>query len=165
MARREIEQPVKLSLIDRLIDFDPDSRSDSTMVRANSVRLLKSSLRRDLEWLLNTRRIPDAPDRSFLELSRSVYNFGLPDATALNHQVVADRERLLRMLETTVATFEPRLSRVRITPVENPGKVHVLRFQIEGLLSMDPEPERICFDTVLQLSGGGFSVKGELGAG
>jgi type VI secretion system protein ImpF len=41
----------------------------------------------------------------------------------------------------------------------------VLRFQIEGLLDMDPAPERISFDTVLQLSSGEYQVKGDPSAG
>jgi len=40
-----------------------------------------------------------------------------------------------------------------------------LRFQIEGLLLMDPAPELISFDTVLQLSSGEYQVKGEQSAG
>ena len=42
---------------------------------------------------------------------------------------------------------------------------HVLRFQIEGMLLMDPEPEHISFDTVLQLAIGQYEVKGDTGAG
>ena len=37
----------------------------------------------------------------------------------------------------------------------------VLRFQIEGLLKMDPAPEQIFFDTVMQLSTGECQVRGE----
>jgi type VI secretion system protein ImpF len=45
------------------------------------------------------------------------------------------------------------------------GTQHVMRFQIEGLLDMDPSPEHISFDTLLQLSSGEYQVKGDLGAG
>jgi type VI secretion system protein ImpF len=41
----------------------------------------------------------------------------------------------------------------------------VLRFQIQGLLDMDPAPEHISFDTVLQLSSGEYQVRGEPSAG
>ena len=40
-----------------------------------------------------------------------------------------------------------------------------MRFQIEALLKMDPAPEHISFDTVLQLSSGEYQVKGDSGAG
>jgi type VI secretion system protein ImpF len=53
-----------------------------------------------------------------------------------------------------------------VTPLEPArGAVHVLRFQIEGLLMMDPEPEPISFDTVLLLASGQYDVKGDAGAG
>ena len=69
------------------------------------------------------------------------------------------------MVESTIATFEPRLKRIKVTPLEAPrGTVHVLRFQIEGMLMMDPEPEHISFDTVLQLASGQYDVKGDAGA-
>ena len=74
--------------------------------------------------------------------------------------------RLLQMVESTIAMFEPRLIRVKVTPLAaTRGAVHVVRFQIEGMLVMDPEPEHISFDTVLQLSSGQYEVKGDPGAG
>jgi type VI secretion system protein ImpF len=77
-----------------------------------------------------------------------------------------DRSRLARMIEQTLATFEPRLRAVRVVAVEATAAArHVMRFQIEGMLDMDPAPEHISFDTVLQLSSGEYQVKGDLGAG
>ena len=60
--------------------------------RSQSVRLLKASLRRDLEWLLNTRRTPEAVGREFQELEQSLYNYGVPDLTAINRESVARPE-------------------------------------------------------------------------
>ena len=56
--------------------------------------------------------------------------------------------------------------KVRVVAVESSaGAQHVMRFQIEGMLEMDPTPEHISFDTLLQLSSGEYQVKGDLGAG
>jgi type VI secretion system protein ImpF len=165
MPRWEPEQTVILSFLDRLIDLDPKSASDGPPSRAKSVRQLKASLRRDLEWLLNTRRRPDPAGSEFRELEKSLFNFGLPDITSIAHDSAHDRQRLNRMLEQTLLTFEPRLSRVRVVPLgEVAGARHILRFQIEALLDMDPAPEMITFDTVLQLSSGEYQVSGEPGA-
>jgi type VI secretion system protein ImpF len=165
MPRWEQEQSVSLSFLDRLIDLDPKIASDGPPSRAKSVRTLKASLRRDLEWLLNTRRRPDAAGSEFRELEKSLFNYGLPDITSLAHDSFQDRQRLTRSLEQTLATFEPRLSRIRVVPVgELSAAKHVLRFQIEALLDMDPAPEMITFDTVLQLSSGEYQVSGEPGA-
>jgi type VI secretion system protein ImpF len=162
MPRWEPEQTVSLSFLDRLIDLDPKIASDGPPSRAKSVRQLKASLRRDLEWLLNTRRRPDAAGPEFGELEKSLFNFGLPDITSIAHDSHSDRLRLLRLLEQTVATFEPRLSRIRVIPLSAAsGAKHILRFQIEALLDMNPAPEMIAFDTILQLSSGEYQVSGE----
>jgi type VI secretion system protein ImpF len=162
MPRWDPEQTVSLSFIDRLIDLDPKVLSDGPPSRAKSVRILKASLRRDLEWLLNTRRRPDAVGSEFRELEKSLFNYGLPDITSLAHDSQQDRQRLTRSLEQTLATFEPRLSRIRVVPIGDLSNLkHVLRFQIEALLDMDPAPEMITFDTVLQLSSGEYQVSGE----
>ena len=166
MARREAEDTVTQSVLERLIDREPTVSSERTPSRAQSVRQLKASLSRDLEWLLNTRRTPDPAAAEFRELEHSLYNFGLPDVTAMNFQSSRDRARLARVLEQAVAIFEPRISRIKVVSLEAaPGSQHILRFQIEGLLQMEPAPEFIAFDTVLQLSSGEYQVKGEPSAG
>jgi type VI secretion system protein ImpF len=166
MARWEAEQTVTLSVLDRLIDSAPANASEAPPTRAQSVRQLKASLRRDLEWLLNTRRTPTPAGSEFGELEQSLYNFGLPDVTSLSWDSSRDRLRLTRMIEQTLATFEPRISRLKVVPLEAiSGARQVLRFQIEGLLEMDPAPEHISFDTVLQLSSGEYQVKGDSSAG
>jgi type VI secretion system protein ImpF len=166
MARWEPEQTVTQSVLDRLIDREPESGSEAAPTRAQSVRQLKASLRRDLEWLLNSRRTPEAVDGEFEELEKSLYNFGLPDATSLNWDSARDRGRLARMIEQVLGIFEPRLRGIRVAAIEAAaGAQHVMRFQIEGMLEMDPAPEHISFDTLLQLSSGEYQVKGDLSAG
>jgi type VI secretion system protein ImpF len=166
MARWEPEQTVTQSVLDRLIDRDPSSSSENAPTRAQSVRQLKVSLRRDLEWLLNSRRTPEAVGSEFQELEQSLYNFGLPDVTSLSWDSSRDRGRLARMIEQVLHTFEPRLKSIRVVAAESSaGAQHVMRFQIEGMLDMDPSPEHISFDTLLQLSSGEYQVKGDLGAG
>src|SRR5215469_2575917 len=98
MPRWEPEQTVSQSVLERLIDREPKLSSEPPPTRAQSVRQLKSSLRRDLEWLLNTRRTPDAAGSEFQELERSVFNYGLPELSSLNWQSARDRQRLCRML-------------------------------------------------------------------
>ena len=40
-------------------------------------------MRRDLEWLLNSRRIFDFPEDELKEVNRSAYMYGLPDLSML----------------------------------------------------------------------------------
>ena len=162
MPRPDADIAVTPSLIDRLIDLEPANSTDPPSTRSQSVRQLKMALRRDLEWLLNTRRIPDEAPQAYDLVSHSLYNYGLPDVTSLALNSPRDKKQLLRTIEQTLADFEPRLTEVRVRTVDDGNSApRVLRFQIEGLLKMDPAPEQIFFDTLLQLSTGDCQVKVE----
>jgi type VI secretion system protein ImpF len=163
MPRQDSDILVSMSLLDRLVDLEPRTPGDAPMTRAQSVRQLKTSLRHDLEWLLNTRRTPDPAPESFVELNRSLFHYGLPDITNVNIRSPKDQHRLTWMLESAVSVFEPRLEGVTVRMEQvSPGQ-RMIRFQIEGMLRMDPAPERVSFDTVLELSTGNYQVKGEAG--
>jgi type VI secretion system protein ImpF len=134
--------------------------------RADSVRRAVESLRRDLEWLLNTRKIAVEPDPGLKELNQSVYVFGLPDLSGFSLSAPKDRAKLLRVLQTAIKIFEPRLANVRVIPVEAPDTGRQsMNFRIEGLMRLDPTPEPVSFDTVLKLASGEYEVKGEADAG
>ena len=155
-SRNTASDLVTQSLIDRLSDEDappPNSRREA-------VAILKRGVRRDLEWLLNTRQNPDAAGAEFPELLRSVYNYGLPDFTAMSMKNNRDRNRLLRALGDCIAFFEPRLKHVKVTMKNEPTSTNrTMQFQIDGLLMMDPAPERVSFDTVYQMMSGDYQVK------
>lgn len=164
MARRDADSTVTLSVLDRLIDREPDNSADGYTTQAASIRQLKAAVRRDLEWLLNTRRTIDMPE-DFEHLPKSLWNYGLPDFSAYSVNSPRDRSRLLRTLERSIALFEPRLMNVKVIPLDmEAGAARMLRFQIQALLKMDPTPEQISFDTVLQLSSGEYQIRGERGA-
>lgn len=155
------ETTITISVLDRLIDAEPDNRLENPLSRAQTVRLLKSSVRRDLEWLLNTRRIADPPDEGLKEVNRSNYVYGLPDLSAISVGSSGDKNRLVRQLVQTINLFEPRLANVRVVLVEAPdsGKKD-LRMRIEAMLRMDPVPEPISFDTVIELKSGNCHLSG-----
>jgi type VI secretion system protein ImpF len=165
MAARS-ERSAKLSVLDRLIDNDPKRTSEAPASPAQSLRELKASLRRDIEWLLNTRRCIQDPPPGSSELQRSLHVYGLPDICSLSLSTGHDFHRLARAMESTLAGFEPRLKSIRVTPVPaSEATSRVLRFQIDGVLRVEPVPEHMTFDTVLELTSGEYAVKGEPGAG
>ena len=134
------------------------------MTRSESVRVLKAAVRRDLEWLLNTRQ-PNADVRDGTELRRSLFAYGLPELTNMVLSSPRDRQRVLQAIESAVATFEPRLANVRVTLMNvSAERVPQVRFLIEGLLRIDPNPEQVSFDTLLELSSGEYKIQGEFGA-
>ena len=160
MAKAELERTVQLSVLDRLLDDDPSNPAEGPMSRADSVRSLKEALRRDLESLLNTRRTPEPAPDGLTEVASSVYHFGLPDISSMSRDAPETAARLTRLLEEAVALFEPRLTAVKVavSPDER-TRFGELRFVIEGTLQLDPIPERISFDTVLEATKG-MQVRG-----
>jgi type VI secretion system protein ImpF len=179
VAKTAMDRPVQVSVLDRLTDSplrasdlrargEVDARSAvGATMRDQSMDALRDAVRRDLEWLLNTRRTPATAPEELAELARSVYHYGLPDMTTLNRDSPQDRELLLRYVEETIALFEPRLIGVRVTVADYGARGEdrrEVRFLIEGLLRVDPAPERIVFDTVLEAGGGGYLVRDKLGA-
>jgi type VI secretion system protein ImpF len=165
MSRFRPEETVTLSVLDRLIDAHPEEKVDPPITRTESLRRMKSALKRDMEWLLNTRRcqvMEELDDPG--ELAKSVLNYGLPDISSMSVQSGKDHNRILRQMEEAVEYFEPRLKNVRVSlrPVEKTSRT--LRFTIDALLMIDPAPEQIRFDTVLELTSGDIAVQGEGGA-
>jgi type VI secretion system protein ImpF len=161
MPQPESDRTVQWSVLDRLIDDDPDSTAEAPLTWAQSVRELKRGVRRDLEWLLNTRRIVDSAPEGLTELRQSLYHYGLPDITSASAESTNTRNWLRRQVEETITLFEPRLTNVRVTVVagDEAGRREV-RFVVEALLRMEPSPEQVVFDTVLEVASSTFAVAG-----
>ena len=165
MAKREIERTVQPSILDRLTDDEPRISADPRITYEESLRRFRAGVQRDLEWLLNTRRIPEPAPESLAEVTHSLHHYGLPDITSLSSDSPESRVWLLRRIEETIALFEPRLSGVRVSLSEAQGSGgRELRFLIEATLRMDPTPELVVFDTVLELGSGQYQVSGVAGA-
>ncbi|HEY3974394.1 MAG TPA: type VI secretion system baseplate subunit TssE [Candidatus Sulfotelmatobacter sp.] len=160
MARRDANGPVTLSVLDRLIDRDPKNRSEIPFTRAQSLRELKLGLKRDLEWLLNTRKTIEPAADSARETVRSVYHYGFADISSKSVLSTRDHSDLLRDMEAAITIFEPRLKRPKVRMEQVQGRDRILKFVIEGLLCMDPAPEPVRFDTVLELGKGEYEIKG-----
>ncbi|MDB4898542.1 MAG: type secretion system lysozyme-related protein [Gemmatimonadetes bacterium] len=162
MTSREIERTVQPSVLDRLTDLAPRSSDDSRIGYAESLRAFRASVQRDLEWLLNTRRIAEPAPEELEELCSSLYHFGLPDITSVGRESAQERRQMLESVEQAIALFEPRLANVTVRLVEVEGEQHrrELRFVVDATLLMDPTPEQVVFDTVLHFANGEYVVGG-----
>lgn len=159
MARNEVERTVRPSVLDRLMDDEPGLAADRHLTWAQSVERYKVSVLRDLEWLLNTRRIAEEAPVELEELQASVYHFGVPDISSLSADAPRDRQRLAQRLKDAIRIHEPRLADVRIRiPERDEGPNRLVRFVVEGTLRMEPNPEQVVFDTVLEVASGRFRI-------
>jgi type VI secretion system protein ImpF len=165
MPERDSNAPLKLSVLDRLLDDDPKTKSEPPLTRSASLAKLKAAVRRDLESLLNTRATPDILPEGCVEILRSVYVYGLPDITSMPANFLHEQNKLLQAIESAVARFEARLQGVRVSLVPVAGLSRVLRFVIAGMLRIDPLPEHVVYDASLELTSLEVKVSGEDRAG
>ena len=143
---------IRLPLLDRLLDADPDSPRDPPLSQSLAVDLLRTAVRRDLEALLNARRRRLPPPPGFTELPMSPIGYGVPDPTAGSFTEEERRAALSREIQATITRFEPRLTYVKVQLHKNEGESidRVLRLRIEAILRTDPVPEHISFETLVR---------------
>lgn len=161
MARIDNEIRITLSLLDRLIDTEPNMSQEPISSRLRSLEYFKQSVKRDLEWLFNTRRNPTELPDGLKELAHSLAVYGLPDFSAINVKSPADQQRLERELESVIRIFEPRLEDPIVNLEPMPENERALHFRINARLRVEPTPEPVSFDTVLRLDSGRYLVKEE----
>jgi type VI secretion system protein ImpF len=161
MPRPPADQKLVLSVLDRMIDDRPHAAREAPDAVPRSLVQVKEAVKRDLEWLLNSRQVvADLPD-DLRQLDRSLVTYGLPDFTAASFSHVGDQDLLRRSVEEAIRRFEPRFSRVRVTLEAGRENDRSVRFRIDALLNIEPEPEPITFDSVLHLNTKTFVVSNE----
>lgn len=153
---------VMASLLDRLTDEHPGSAREAVPLRLHDVDQLRTSVARDLEALLNTRReyLDELPER-YPEVEHSLLLYGLPDFTSYSLKSQRDRNRVLQAVEEAIARFEPRLRDVQVQLIPEEGLGKNLHFRVEGMLKVEPVPEPVTFDTVFHLTTQEYEVKEE----
>jgi type VI secretion system lysozyme-like protein len=128
------ERPVRLSILDRILSPEP------MMTRTKSLELLRKSVARDLDRLLNTVRFAeDLPS----PLTHTVVGYGLPYIG--NFCLPKDEERLVQLLTTSIQYFEPRIARGFRIVLQRPlpSRIQTFRFFLEGELRVEPAPEPV----------------------
>jgi type VI secretion system protein ImpF len=159
VSRIDNEVRITPSVLDRLLDDRPEEKREAPASRQTNLRILKQAVKRDLEWLLNTRANATEIPEGLPELTRSLATFGLPDFSSWNVHGAGDKD-LRRAIEDAVARFEPRLEAVQVT-LETMSEVdRTVRFRIEARLRVEPAPEPVTFDSVLQLANREFVLQG-----
>ncbi len=151
MPRDDGEPNLVPSVLDRLIDHDPRVSTEPEARQAASLAGLKAAVRRDLEWLLNTKRLLVTIPAGSSQARDSVLTYGLPDFTHASFGLLNDQGELRRVIQEAVTRFEPRLSSVTVTLLESTSNDRSVRFRIDGVLNVEPAPEAVTFDSVLQM--------------
>lgn len=149
-AAQRLPLRAQLPLLDRLIDEAPEQALDAPISPGEALSILRRSVRRDIEMLLNSRRRWRSWQAAFREIPVSPLNYGIPDCTGGRFHGASEREVLRREIEDTIRRFEPRFRSVRVGLTSQDDRKEVtLRLRIEALLHAEPAPEPISFDTTV----------------
>ena len=158
------EIPLLPSLLDRLLDDHPEESREPAWREVQVVRLLKTSLCRDLQNLLNASRVLSVIPERYAALKTSLLNYGLPDLQSMEVREDHDLGHLCRLIEESIQAFEPRLQGVRVRPVIDADDKKPIdrrvRFEIEAVLVVEPLREPVLFSSSLDVASGEFAVEG-----
>ena len=102
----------RASLLDRLIDQEPESQEESRPLRALPIREWKQAFLRDLEWLLNT--YCPIVQEELAKRQRTVIDYGMMDFSTFFTHSTEDHQKLVELFKNTLSTYEPRLKDVSI---------------------------------------------------
>jgi type VI secretion system protein ImpF len=151
------------SLLDRLIDDDPDTRADATGERFMTHRALRAAVLRDVSWLFNTTDLGDAiAEEQFPHAFASVLNYGLPCLSGRFASTV-DSVLLEQAIRHAIERFEPRIdpASLEIEPVLDRSVLDMhnqIALVIRGLLWAQPVPLEFALRTQIDLEEGGITV-------
>ncbi len=161
MTRVPADQPLIPSVLDRLLDDEPDRQQEPVKSRNQVLRDLKQSVRRDLEDLLNTRwRCAPLPPH-LGELETSLVNYGIPDIAGADLGSAERRAEFRATLEAAIRRFEPRFKTLVVELLENAEPSdRMLRFRINALLWVEPAPEPVVFHSAVEPATGNVEVEG-----
>lgn len=159
---RDAGARVQLSPLDRLFDDAPDRDRDRPLSPGEALTVLRRSVRRDLEALLNAKRRWKSLPPKLGELPGSIAGCGLPDYTSGSMADPASREAFRAEVERTIRLFEPRFAQVSVVLMKAENNLDPsLHMRIDGLLHAEPAPEPISFNTIVDATSAEIEVKGE----
>jgi type VI secretion system protein ImpF len=141
------EKRLLAPVLDRLLD----STNTSALSQPHQIlRQLRESVRRDLEFLFNTRIRCLSPPSESQHLENSILNYGLPDLATINLNSVDNRKEFCRTIERCILANDPRIKSVKVKSDEKiDNEDPSIRFRVEAVLHTNPAPELIVFDSAL----------------
>ncbi|MGE3166137.1 MAG: type VI secretion system baseplate subunit TssE [Planctomycetota bacterium] len=175
MAELTPQERLQPSLLDRLLDDEPDKTQEPRERRVLSVRQMRAGVLRDLVWLLNTTNLAATPKADqtneldhYPDVRSSVLNYGMPDLagrTLSGSDPVAIEAALKRVLLNFEPRLVPRTLNVRVHVAHGDMGRNAMMIEIEGELWAQPLSERVFLKTQLDLETGNISLEDHTGRG
>ncbi|MFH0844414.1 MAG: type VI secretion system baseplate subunit TssE [Pseudomonadota bacterium] len=148
MIKSKTPSHARASLLDRLVDLDPGSEGELRPLRTLTGEELKKSVRRDLQWLLNTRT--SAPGNLIDEHELTVIEYGMPDFGAYSPENPDHCLLLTKRITRSISAFEPRLKNVKVLVEPEMLDEKTLKVRVDAEMIMETVTEPVSFETVFQ---------------
>jgi type VI secretion system protein ImpF len=133
------------SLLDRLIDLEPEQVVEAAVDEAVALAEYKVRLLRDLEHLLNTTQPIFVSHGRHGAMADNIVGYGLADMATEDFSSDAVRDRLRRVVADTIRRHEPRLHDVSVQADDSPGAKGIT-FRIMAVLSISRDDEIVVYD-------------------
>jgi type VI secretion system protein ImpF len=156
----EVSAPLAApSILDRLLDGEPDLSVDTPRTRQKQVRDALESLRRDLEAVLNTRRCATTPPAGLPRLRRSLLTYGVGDFIGANMVTREQRQVFAATLEEAIRESEPRFRNLAVSVLDpRDAGERVLRLRIEAMVVLEDSAVPVLFASSINPATLRFSV-------
>ena len=156
---RENLQP---SLLDRLIDDNPEQLNESRDKRVMHISKLRDCVIRDISHLLNTHYMEGNTDLgNYSEVKSSVVNYGVSGLTGFSMHNI-DIHQAERKIRQALINYEPRILKdtlkVSMTRDTEKSSKHAIVFRIEGQIWAIPIPLMLMLKTEIDLETGSVNV-------
>ncbi|HOT84077.1 MAG TPA: type VI secretion system baseplate subunit TssE [Candidatus Defluviicoccus seviourii] len=161
MAELTPKERLQPALLDRLRDDEPDKSQEAREQRVLSMRQLRESVLRDLQWLLNTGNLAATGELDQYPLiARSVLNYGIADLSGVT--AIAMRGKLEGMIRQAILDFEPRILkdsvRVRVVEADQMNR-NAVNIEIQGELWGQPLPTMLFLRSEIDFETGDVTVQ------
>lgn len=151
---------LRASLLDRLLDDAPDQSRDPPRTRADELRAMRNGFRRDLETLLNTRRICRTPPPAFAAVREALPWYGVDDFVGAPVTTPEQRRALAEAIERTILAFEPRFTAVKVSLLAmRDASERRQTIRIEAVARLDQGDDPMVFETALDPATRTFQIE------
>jgi type VI secretion system protein ImpF len=134
--------------------------AESADRRYFGTRRLREHVCRDLAVLLNSTSLETTMDLSAMpHVQKSVLNFGMPSHAGRSVSGM-NLQKTARAIEEAIRQFEPRLTRVKVSPdiTRDKSDEHEISFRIEAELWGQPAPQQLVLRTHINTESGDVRV-------
>jgi len=171
MAELNSRDRLQPSLLDRLLDHEPQQRQEALEARVLTRQQLRAAVLRDLSWLFNATRAEPEPNstrkedlalwKSAPEARRSVLNYGMPAFAGVTLSSM-DTRAIAREVRETISTFEPRIDPHTLeveVKFDYENHHNTMQLVIRGQMWAQPVPLELLLAADVDVETGGTRVR------